>query len=669
MFMSNDDFLFGPGQIPAPVQPALFAHAVRVLKRASGAVVVLTVYFWVGVFTSNAACTSCTTFGAGTVSGTASPESLTEASGIAASRRNAGVLWTHNDGSRERIYALSTNGTLLANFDLNENVDDIEDIAVGPGPEAGVSYLYVGDIGGNVGANTTRADVQVVRIAEPVVELAWAGDARSENFDDVDSFTLTYPDGSYDAEALLVDSLTGDVFVITKQDGSARIYSASLNGLENEAVVALTFVRAISFDRVSGGDISPDGSQIALRQEEAAFVWSRCDNEPVGTALSRSGQNIPIIGPPDELNGEGFAFLSDGTGYVTISEGEDPSLYFFPSLCPVAPRFTLTPSDESIFTGGSVAFHALAVGYPAPAYQWRFQGQVLSGQTSPSLVLASVTPAQAGQYEVLASNDNGSSSATATLTVRAKPDLRITEVQSSTAPSEGLETADWWELTSFESQPVGLTGWRFNDNAGELTDPFVFGPGLVINPGESIVFVEDLSAAEFRTWWGEANVPASVQIVTYDASGLSFGAGGDGIRLWNDTTANANDLVASVDFGAADNGITFNYDPVTGQFGTRSQLGVNGVFSAALSPNDIGSPGRILAPAASPTLRIALSGDRIRIEFEIAIGRRYYLEVLDDLTSGVWTPTADMFQATSNGVGSFEKSISASHRFFRVSVE
>ena len=185
--------------------------------------VVLTVYFWVGVFTSNAACTSCTTFGAGTVWGPASPESLTEASGIAASRRNAGVLWTHNDGSRERIYALSTNGTLLANFDLNENVDDIEDIAVGPGPEAGVSYLYVGDIGGNVGTNTTRADVQVVRIAEPVVELAWAGDARSENFDDVDSFTLTYPDGSYDAEALLVDSLTGDVFVITKQDGSARI--------------------------------------------------------------------------------------------------------------------------------------------------------------------------------------------------------------------------------------------------------------------------------------------------------------------------------------------------------------------------------------------------------------------------------------------------------------
>jgi len=594
---------------------------------------------------------------------------LTEASGIAASRRNAGVLWTHNDGSRERIYALSTNGTQLANFDLNENVDDIEDIAVGPGPEAGVSYLYLGDIGGNVGANTVRAEVQVVRIAEPVVELAWAGNARSEDFDDVDSFTLTYPDGSYDAEALLVDPLTSEVFVVTKQDDSARVYRASLNGVANEAVVPLTFVRAVSFGSVSGGDISPDGGQIVLRREDAALLWSRCDNESIGNALSRAGQSIPIVGPPEELNGEGFAFLSDGTGYVTISEGEDPSIYFFQSLCPVVPKFTLTPSDESIFAGGSVDFHALAVGYPVPTYQWRFQGQVLSGQTSPSLVLLNVTAAQAGQYEVTASNASGTATATASLTVRPKPDLRITEVQSSTAPSQGVETADWWELTSFESQPAGLAGWRFNDNAGGLSDPFVFGPGLVINPGESIVFVEDLSSVEFRTWWGEGNVPASVQIVTYAAGGLSFGTGGDGVRLWNDTTANVNDLVASVDFGAADNGITFNYDPVTGQFGSRSQLGVNGVFSAASSTNDIGSPGRILAPAVSPTLRIALSGDQVRIEFDTAVGRRYHLEVRNDLTTGTWTPTADMFQATSNGVGFFEKPLSGSPRFYRVLVE
>jgi hypothetical protein len=638
------------------------------LKQTLGTAALLSFYSCIGLVSSEAACT-CTTFQAGVVWGTASPNPLTEASGLAASRRNAGVLWTHNDGSGERIYALSTNGAQLANFDLNENMADVEDIAVGPGPVTGLSYLYIGDIGGNVGADTVRAEVQVLRVAEPPVDLAWAGDARSGDFDGVEKFTLVYPDGSYNAEALLVDPASGDLFVVTKQDGSARVYRANLTFVANGAVVTLAFIRSVQFGQVSGGDISIDGSQIALRREDAALLWQRCDLESIGTALGRSGQVVPVVGPPEELNGEGFAFLSDGTGYVTISEGVDPSIYFFRSLCPAAPRFTLSLSDQSAFAGGSVSFHAMAVGYPQPAYQWRFQGQLISGQAGSSLTLFNVTAAQAGAYEVIASNASGTVAHTAILTVRAKPDLRITEVQSSTAPSTGVPAADWWELTSFESQPVNLAGWRFNDNGGGLTDPFVFGAGLIISPGESIVFVEDLTPAEFRNWWGSGNVPSTVQIIIYDTSGLSFGASGDGVRLWNETTTSPADPVASVDFGAADNGITFNYDPVTGQFGSKSQVGVNGVIRAALSSNDIGSPGRILAAASRPILRISSVADKVRIAFDTAVGRRYSLEVRSDLAAGTWTLTGDTFQAPNNGAIYFERSLSTGQRFYRVLVE
>ena len=621
------------------------------------------------IVSSEAACTACTAFQAGTVWGTASPNPLVEASGLTASRRNAGVLWTHNDGSGERIYALSTNGAQLANFDLNEKVDDLEDIATGPGPVAGLSYLYIGDIGGNVGAEIVRANVQILRVAEPPVDLAWAGNARSRDFDGVEKFTLVYPDGSYNAEALLVDPETGDLFVVTKQDGSARVYRANLTFVGSGAVVPLAFVRSVQFGQVSGGDISADGSQIALRREDAALLWARCDQESIGTALGRSGQAIPVVGPPEELNGEGFAFLSDGTGYATISEGVDPFIYFFRSLCPAAPRFTLPLSNQSAFAGGPASFQAVAVGYPQPTYQWRFQGQLISGQAGSSLALFNVTAAQAGEYEVIASNPSGTATSTATLTVRAKPDLRITEVQSSTAPSTGVPAADWWELTSFESQPVSLAGWRFNDNGGGLTDPFVFGAGLIIHPGESIVFAENLTPAEFRNWWGSGNVPATVQVINYNTSGLSFGASGDGVRLWNETTTSAADPVASVDFGAAENGVTFNYDPVTGQFGAKSQLGVNGVIRAALSSNDIGSPGRILGPAASPLLHISLVNDMIRIAFDTSVGRRYSLEVRSDWANGTWTPTGDTFQAPNNGVSYFERTILADQRFYRVLVE
>jgi len=614
-----------------------------------------------------AACTACADFASGVPFGTNSTAALTEASGIAGSAKNPGVLWTHNDGSSGRIFALSTNGARLATFDVN-NVDDVEDIAVGPGPASGVSYLYIGDIGGNVGTNVVRPDVTVLRIPEPLVELAWATNPRSPSFSGRETFTLVYPDGSYDAETLMVDPISGDVLVVTKDSGVARFYRANLTSAADGATLTMQFVQAVAFHEASAGDISANGTQIILRRETTAQLWARCDGEPLSDALSRSAQVIPVIGSPTEPNGEGIGFLHDGTGYVTISEGNDPVIYFFRSICPAAPQFSLSPSNQSVFAGGVVQFRAAAAGFPDPTYAWRFNGQLLVGETNPDLVLSNVTTTAAGSYQVIASNPNGAVSNTVTLAVRAKPDLRITEVLSSAAASPGVPTGDWWELTSFESQPVDLSGWRFNDNVGGLADPFVINVPLMIGPGESVVFVEVLTPAQFQNWWGTNNLPANLQIITYPTTGLGFGAGGDGVRLWDDSTADPVDTVASVDFGAATAGATFNCDPATQQFGALSQLGVNGVIRAAAA-TDIGSPGRIMAPAISPMLGVTTVGDAIRIEFDVTSGHLYVLEARDDFTIGVWTATGDTVQATNNTRVFFEKVRTGDARFFRVTVD
>jgi len=618
-------------------------------------------------FRIHAACTGCTSFQSGVAWGTVSFNALSEASGIVASRRNYPVLWSHNDGSSENVYAMTTNGIRLATYDMTENVDDVEDIAVGPGPINGVSYLYVGDIGGNVGTNILRPDVTIVRMPEPVVDLAWATNARSRDFDDVDTFTLVYPDGSYDSETLLVDPLTADVFVVTK-NGGTRLYRANLNSATNNQTIMLEFIRTLPFDQPSAGDISPDGTQIILRREDTAMIWQRCDGEPINNAFSRAGVTAPVIGPPTEPNGEGIGFLADGTGYVTIGETNNPVLYFFQATCPRAPVFMISPTNQSVFVGGSVQFHAAAAGIPAPSYTWRFNGQVIGGQTGPTLALANVTAANAGQYQVTASSSSGSASAIATLTVRAKPDLRITEVMPSPAASPGVPTGDWWELTSFESQPVNLTGWRFNDSGGGLTDPFSINSALTIAPAESIVFVEGLTTAQFTNWWGATNLPPSLQIVSYSGNGLSLGAGGDSIRLWDNVTVDVNDTVASVDFGAATAGVSFNYDPASQQFGGLSQLGANGVFQASAA-TDIGSPGRIRGLPAGPVLRAVLLPDRLRIEFNAVAGLRYTLEVRNDFTTSAWTETGDSFQATVSGPAFFEKERSSENRFYRVRVD
>jgi len=613
------------------------------------------------------ACPPCVNFQSGVVAGTVSFGALTEASGIAASARNLGVLWTHNDGSAGRIWALSTNGARLATYDVN-NVEDLEDIAVGPGPAAGVSYLYIGDIGGNDGTNVVRAQVEVVRIPEPAVDLAWAIDPRTPNFSGRDNFTLAYPDGSYDAETLLVDPLTSDVWVVTKETGVARFYRANLNAVPDNGTVVMEFVRSVAFHEAAAGDISADGTQIVLRRENAASLWLRCDGEPLNNALARASQSIPVIGAPTEPNGEGLGFLRDGTGYVTISEGTNAAIYFFRSICPASPQFTMLLSNQTVFAGGAVQFHAYAAGYPDPTYTWRFNGQVIGGENGPSLLLPVVTPGAAGQYEVTASNANGSVMNAATLTVRPKPDLRITEVMPVAAASPGVPTADWWELTSFEAQPVNLNGWRINDSSGGLTDPFTIAGPLTIAPGESIIFAVALTAAEFTNWWGATNLPASLQIIDYSGDGLALGAGGDGLRLWDNFTADTNDTVASVDFGAATTGVTFNYDPTTQQFRGLSQLGMNGTFQAAAAP-DIGSPGRIMALPSSPLLQAVRNGDQLRIGFDAEAGRRYTLEAREDFTTEVWAATGDSLQPTTTGRVFFEREVTAGAQFFRVTAE
>src|SRR6185503_3294748 len=121
--------------------------------------------------------------------------------------------------------------------------------------------------------------------------------------------------------------------------------------------------------------------------------------------------------------------------------------------------------------------NAYAVGYPPPSFEWRFKGSLITDETNSFLNLSTLGPSNAGLYQLTASNIHGAVRTEAALTIIAKPDLRITEVQSAPTSPAGVSTADWWELTSFENQPVSLGGWRFNDNNGGLTDPFIIPQG------------------------------------------------------------------------------------------------------------------------------------------------------------------------------------------------
>ena len=93
---------------------------------------------------------------------------VTESSGVVASRRHPGRLWTHNDSDNPPVvFCVEPDGGSCGGWTVDGagNVD-WEDIAAGPGPQPGEHYLYVGDIGDNT---RSRDDVVVYRVVEPTV--------------------------------------------------------------------------------------------------------------------------------------------------------------------------------------------------------------------------------------------------------------------------------------------------------------------------------------------------------------------------------------------------------------------------------------------------------------------------------------------------------------------
>src|SRR5689334_16831328 len=91
---------------------------------------------------------------------------IDESSGLVASRRNPGLFWTHNDsGDLPLVYAFDRAGRSRGTWRVEgAQAVDWEDIAAGPGPTQGQSYLYVGDIGDNP---RQRDSIVVYRFPEP----------------------------------------------------------------------------------------------------------------------------------------------------------------------------------------------------------------------------------------------------------------------------------------------------------------------------------------------------------------------------------------------------------------------------------------------------------------------------------------------------------------------
>lgn len=255
-----------------------------------------------------------------------------ESSGVAASRRHPGLLWTHNDsGDGPYLYAFDPEGRRRGVWRVtNAKSDDWEDMAAGPGPEPGRPYLYVGDIGDN---GRERPHVSVYRVPEPQVapEDADSTRKRPRATEPAEEIRLKYPDGRHDAEALLVHPSTGDIYVVVKSvEAVCGVYrlragqaTAGVNTLERVGEFRSPSPLG---SLVTGGAISPDGHRVVICDYLSAYEL-RLPEEPgaLFEAVWRQPPAVVALGP--RRQGEAVCYRPDGAALFATSEGSPAMLY------------------------------------------------------------------------------------------------------------------------------------------------------------------------------------------------------------------------------------------------------------------------------------------------------------------------------------------------------
>jgi hypothetical protein len=225
-----------------------------------------------------------------------------ESSGVVASRRHAGVYWTHNDkGNPPALYAIGRDGRLLAEFPVEAPNEDWEDIAT---DDRG--NLYVGDIGNNQGQ---RRQLTVYQIPEPDP----AAGAGAAPLRPARSWRLGFPAAPFNCESLFVFGRHGYVVSKLPAGGAASAYRFPLDA--GPDVVLEKVATLPVFAPVTGADLSPDGRRLAVLSRSGLHLFP-VDREPARAATTK-----PAVVPVPRGKLEGVCFTPDGV--LLTAEGRD----------------------------------------------------------------------------------------------------------------------------------------------------------------------------------------------------------------------------------------------------------------------------------------------------------------------------------------------------------
>jgi hypothetical protein len=394
--------------------------------------------------------------------GTMKKKTMKEISGLAASRQTPGYLWAHGDentGDNRKIIAIQPDGTLAMTVDLttppNTDRDDWEDIATGI--YDGKNYVFIGAIGDNDLAFNDQ--YYIFYFEEPAIS------SGTQNVT-VNTIRFGYPDNTaHNTETLMYDNVEQMFYIADKVDGVCHLYKLPFSTTYGTGVQRLTEVCALGngskFKLANGGDITPDGHWMAIKNEEYILLWERQGAESLSATVLRNP--VQVMAYQKEEQGESLAWLNDSLFYTTSDSKKDTPIYQYVRWGGTTPG---TPSIDTIpetidSTARAIREVILSNHYYAYINEGEsvIHGWYLEGEAMPSvksyLVSDSAKWSQEGNTITVTALDK--STATYTLDIQAVSPVAFTDHEivfdGSADEAEWLKAAYGWDDTK---------KWRFS---------------------------------------------------------------------------------------------------------------------------------------------------------------------------------------------------------------
>jgi hypothetical protein len=269
---------------------------------------------------------------------------IIQPSGVVVGRRNPDALWVVNDfdsGQDPRLYALEKTGKLKAVFMICVNEDicqphddacgsgemnlihcDWEGLTIGPGPE-GKPTVFIGDIGANRYDTSGDTLFRIHRVIEPDLSSVTGETVLFRDRGDFDTLFFRYPGGvPCDAEILITDPSTGDLFIITEVP-EKRMFRYPPPQRPGEVVILedVGLIRNVYGGTfTSGGDISPDGSLIVIKEWSFVHIFPWISEDPLASFDQKQACRFDLADYLDIVFHAGaIAFDADG-GIITFEE-------------------------------------------------------------------------------------------------------------------------------------------------------------------------------------------------------------------------------------------------------------------------------------------------------------------------------------------------------------